>query len=222
MDMITNNESNVNNEFQSLKNNVPTGYKQLTKEEFLNRLSKKNNSNDLVEAFKLLVERMQASNDKRYPTITTGKVKGINDDGKLTVQMIGDDSDVTETVGYTNQTPYAINKDDYVKVCKQTAGDKINSWILAVNAPNTKKDAMIFIQECLEYILILQEEINDLKNSIQSLSGAYQSNNDGTITIKTKNINNCLKFLKKTDSVSNGVRISQEELKKINQGKNIN
>ena len=228
MDMFINqnniNNSNNINEFNTNENNkVPNGYQQVSKEEFLEHLSKKNDGdNNLTEALRALVQRMQDSNDRRYPVITTGRVQGIHDDGKITVQMLGDDTDVTETVGYTNQTPYAINENDYVKVCKQTAGDKVNSWIMAVNQINNKKDAMVFIQDCLTCILILQQEINDLRNSIQSLSEAYQSNTDGTITIKTNRINESLNILKNLDNVNNDVRIMQDELKKINQGKNNN
>lgn len=240
MDMSINglqikNVGNINikgqkNDFKT--NNVPDGYKEVSKEEFFKILSSGGNTENFTKALDLVVAKMEEKNDKKYPTITTGRVQSIKDDGKITVQMLGDESDATETVGYTNQTPFIVNQNDFVKVCKQTAGDKVNSWILGVNSINNKKDALVLLEKCFDCILMLQEEINDLKTSIQSLSDAYESTTDTitvdgtkisvpTIKIHGARINQTLQLLRNLKTVDNDVRIMKDELHKINQGKNI-
>lgn len=228
MDMNINTNNSPMGEVNNQKN-IPQGYKEVTKEQFLKYLSTEEKNDKLTESLMSFVNNLQKSNDKRYPIITTGQVKGIRKDGKVTVQMIGDDSDVSETMGYLNQTPYELNENDYVKVCKQTGADKVNSWILAVNNINNKKDAMVFIEDCLQLILKLQEEINDLKDSIKFLSESYISTSvsiDGisvpTIKINGKKIDKSKSLLNQSSSVDNDVRIMQAELNKINQGKKNN
>jgi hypothetical protein len=220
MDMFTNENSLTNpNEIT-----VPNGVQKVSRQELINALMEDDDDvNVLKEAFFNFIQKQRLSNDKRYPIITTGKVENINENGKIVVKMVGDDSEVTESVGYLNETPFTVNKNDYVKVCKQTAGDSVNSWIMGVNNLGNKKDAFVYIDDCFHYILQLQEQIDCLKQSIKTMSEIYVSkpNSDGTTTtqINGSKRNTALNWLKKVVSISDFVKNKKQELEIINRGK---
>lgn len=232
MDMYTNNifqNNNINNidvtNNNSFNNVFPSGYQEVSQEDFLKAILKDEDSDKIAEEMLKLMHSNQQLNDKRYTSITTGIVQQINSDGKISVKMLGDDSDIIETVGYINQTPFTINQGDIVKVCKQTAGDKVNSWIIGVNNLNNKKDAFVLLEQCMNIIFSLQKQIIDLKNSITSLTEAYNfsTNTDGETTVSVNNaqINKALRLVEQTKNVNQDIKNIKTELEQINQGKNI-
>lgn len=230
MDMHTNSQIN-NQDFTSTDNN----YTEITKDEFFNILFQKEDGTKITKALVNLFNTYKELNDKRYPVITTGKVESINEDGKISVKMITDDSETVETIGYINQTPFTINVNDYVKICKQTAGDKVNAWIIGVNNISNKEDAFIFVDHCLNYILRLQEEIQLLGESIKELSQAYEpivetinvaissdniiSINVPTIRINNTKMNSAISRINTLSSVNNDVNGQRKKLISINKGK---
>ena len=219
MDMFT--DENVSTNTNDII--VPNGVQKVSKQELINALVEEDEDmNVFREALLNLLRKQRLSNDKRYPIITTGRVENINDNGKVVVKMVGDDSEVTESVGYLNETPFIVNKNDYVKVCKQTATDGVNSWIMGVNSLGNKKDAFIFIDNCLDYILQLQEQIDCLKKSIENMSQAYVTktvNNITTTQINGTKMNISLDWLKKIVSIKEFVKTKKQEISKINRGK---
>lgn len=231
MDMFTNNIQNSNNDLNNVPGmNIPEGYEQVSQEEFIKAILAEDNYDEITKALDTLMQKNKVMNDRRYPIITTGRVENIKEDGKIMVKMVGDDSETTESVGYINQTPFTVNQNDYVKVCKQTAGDNINSWIFGVNNINNKKDALVFVEGCLNYILTLQEEINLLKESIRELANSIIVTNisvgTGTTTTTTEvaklnqsQKSSALNILARLNNISASVNKEKQELQTINRGK---
>lgn len=231
MDMYTNNQ--VDNQNVS----AMEGYKEVTKDEFLKELFKEEDNTQITKALTDLLSTQKKLNDKKYPVISTGRVVSINNDGKINVQILGDDSEIVESVGYINQTPFVVNVNDYVKICKQTAGDKVNSWIMGVNNIANKEDAFVIINYCLDYILQLQEEIDDLGKSIKELSQSFESTAETqTITVGTSStsvtvpiikinstkMNSSISRINTLNSVKKNIEKQKEKLSLINKGKKNN
>jgi len=161
MDMFTNNIQNSNNDSNNVQGmNIPEGYEQVSQEEFIKAILAEDNYDEITKALDTLMQKNKVMNDKRYPVITTGRVEHSVGNSNVVVKMIGDDSEPTERVGYTNQTPFVINQGDYVKVCKQTASDGVNSWIMGINNPLNNKTAFNFLEDCINYILICSYIVN--------------------------------------------------------------
>jgi len=224
MDMFTNNIQNSNNDSNNVQGmNIPEGYEQVSQEEFIKAILAEDNYDEITKALDTLMQKNKVMNDKRYPVITTGRVEHSVGNSNVVVKMIGDDSEPTERVGYTNQTPFVINQENYVKICKQTASDGVNSWIMGINNPLNNKTAFNFLEDCINYILILQNEITSLKNSIQEIANSFTQTEIkiGEITYKLATINaSSLSYaqrnLSSLNNISEDANRTKENLEAIN------